>query len=166
MNWWKSVQACGYREEEGLDFIRIVARCRKAASTRADRPQSCSKQICNSIKCPSKRRWGVTERGVEREWECQCWLADQRDGGDVDVFIGLLAESTGPLQGANWFHSGLNGWEEGKPTGARALHASHRPRAPYTQCWLTDINYRGHNLHVLFSVQLPLPRLRVWCTSN
>lgn len=114
----------------------------------------CTKQICNSIKCPSKRRWGVTERGVEREWECQCRLADRQDGGDFDVFIGLSSESTGPLQGANWFHSGLDVWEERKPTGATTLHTSHRPRALCTRCWLIENNYWGHNLHIFFSGQL------------
>lgn len=54
------------------------------------------KQICKSIKCLSKRRWGVTEKRMVRQRECQCWLADRQDDGDVDVFIGLSAQSTGP----------------------------------------------------------------------
>lgn len=62
-------------------FMRLWRRglrlCRKATSSRANWLRPCSNQICNSIKCPSKWRWGVTERGMEREWECQCWLADR-----------------------------------------------------------------------------------------
>lgn len=30
-------------------------------------------------------------------------------------------------------------------------HTFHWTRAPYTQCWLTDNNNRGHNLHILSS---------------
>lgn len=79
-------------------------------------PTGCSKQICNSIKCPSKPRWGVTGRGAEGEWECQCRLADRT----VEMLMRSSAfrrTPRGSLTGANWFHSGLNGGEEGKPNG-------------------------------------------------
>lgn len=157
----KKIYMCVFvsAEKDRVASWVIIDLCSKAVSVRVDWLQSCSKYICNSIKCPSKQRWGVTERVMEKEWECQCWLADRHDG---DVFIGLLAEPTGSLQGANWFHSGLNGWEERQPTEATALHTSHWTRTPYTQCWLTGNNYKGHNNHILFSGQLWLHCLWVW----
>lgn len=122
-----------YRKQEGWGFIRGTAvLCREAPGW--------SKQIFNSIKCLSKGKWRLTEKGMEREWECQCWLADQQDGGDVNVFIGLSAESTGPLQGANWVHSGHNGWKEGKPTGAIAFtHLTGLQRPTHNADLLTII---------------------------
>lgn len=79
-------------------------------------PTGCFKQICNSIKCPSKPRWGVTGRGAEREWECQCRLAD-RTVEMLTCSSAFRRTPQGPLKGANWFYSGLNGGEEGEPRG-------------------------------------------------
>lgn len=121
------VLACVGREKDCESF-------RWAEALSREELQPCVKQICNSIKCPSKWRWGVTGGGVEREWECQCRLADRQDGRDVDMFAGLSAGPTEALQGDNWFHSGLNGWKVGEPKGATGLHTSLRTTAHCTQC--------------------------------
>lgn len=79
----------------------------------------------------------------KREGECQCRLDGWQTGGDVDVFIGLSTEPTEPLQGANCFHSGLNGWKVG---------GQQRPYlSPAYSTMLTyGNNYRDHKLHTVF----------------
>lgn len=96
-------------------------------------PTGCSKQISNSITCQSRE--DEDGRCRQRKGECQCRLDGWQTGGDVDVFIGLSTEPTEPLQGANCFHSDLNGWKVGGWEGNRG-HIFHRPTA---ECWLMEI---------------------------
>lgn len=90
-----------------------------------------------------KRMRSDSGRCRKREGECQCRLDGWQTGGDVDVFIGLSTEPTEPLQGANCFHSGVNGWKVGR---------QQRPYlSPTYSTMLTyGNNYRGHNLYTVF----------------
>lgn len=91
----------------------------------------------------------------KREGECQCGLDSWQTGGDVDVFIGLSTEPTEPLQGANCFHSGFNGWKGG---------GQQRPYlSPAYSTMLTyGNNYRGHNLYTVFLRTANITVYRVW----
>lgn len=159
------VQAWVYREGDSRGWSGTVALSRKAASSRADWLLPHSRQICNSIKCPSKWRWGVTERGVEREWECQCWLADRQDSEVSACSLAFRQTSQGPSRELiDSIQDLMVGRRESQQ--ATALHTAYWARAPYTQRCLTDNNYRGHDLHILCSGLLLIQCLWVWRRRN
>lgn len=122
----------------------IVAESCKSAQLPFPKPIGCGSVLNRSVILSNVNQEGIRSdsgRCREREGECQCRL-DWQTGGDVDVFIGLSTEPTEPLQGANCFHSGLNGWKEG----------GQRPYLPlaYSTMLTYGNNYRGHNLYILF----------------